>query len=619
MTDRPLPAITSTDLSTDLAFTLDLLGRVGQDISQSFEFADIFAAIERHVGELLDTATLYIGLLDPAMETIEIPLFVDGGQRGPSRRIRVDDPVRPAARCIRENQEILKHDTLEEAIANDIPGTKPTLTALFRPLSVVGRMIGVMSVQSGKAFAYGERERLIFRSLCSSAAIALANAESYRRLAAVETLEELGEIGQEITASLSPDDIFDMVGAHVGTLFDTHTFQIGLIASDAEWVELSLRASRGLPTSTRRFRVDSPALPAARAIREAKELLIEFASDAELAAASGSDPLAMATNLYRPLMVGDRVFGVIAIQSRRLRGFTERQILAFRTLCSYVSIAVANADAYRQEQAARLDATQALRELRAAQRSLVEAEKLASLGRLVRGIAHEVNTPVGTALTVASVLGERTRGFRRQMETGSLKRSDLTGYLSGAEEAARQLNGNLQRASDLIRRFREVAVQDLGDERQRFDLGGLVTTVLATLPPDLRACHHIEVEIPSDLVLDTYPRALGKILFNLLVNSAQHAHPLQAAARIGVVADRVGHNRLRISVQDDGVGIAAVHMPQIFEPFFTTRRETGAVGLGLHEAYNLAVQALQGRLVCRSAPGHGADLCLEIPLSLPVL
>ena len=410
---------------------------------------------------------------------------------------------------------------------------------------------------------------------------------------------------------------FETVGAHVGTLFGTSSFQIGLIETGTDWVELSLRAARGLPASTGRFRVDNPALPAARAIRERQELLLEYATDAEVATAARSDPLAMATNLYRPLTVGDRVLGVMAIQTRRIRGFSERQVLAFRSLCASVAIAAANAEAYRQEQAARLDATQALRELRTAQKSLVEAEKLASLGRLVRGIAHEVNTPVGTALTVASVLAERTRAFRRRVDAGALKRSDLTGFLDSADEASRQLSANLQRSSDLIRRFREVAVQDTGDERQRFGLSDLVATVLASLPIELLGPHRIDIAVAPDLVLDSHPRALGQILSSLVTNAALHAFPDGHGGRIGIAAGRPSLGRLRIGVTDDGAGIAAVDLPQIFEPFYTTRREIGSVGLGLHVAYNLAVQALQGRLTCRSELGRGAEFTLEIPMVLP--
>ncbi len=261
---------------------LDALSSIGQDITASLDFGEIFVSIERHVGALLDTATLYIGILDERREWIDVPLFVDGGKRGPSRRIRLDDPLRPAARAIRENREILREKTEEQARREDMPGTALTLSALFRPLSVHGNTFGVMSVQSQHAHAYGERERLIFRTICSYAAVALANAESHRRLAAIKPLEALVAVSREITASLDRDRIFSAVERHVGELCEATTFYIGLLDESAQWLSLDFCINGGRRTFGPRIRLDDPSHPAASAVRECREVLADDGSFAGL-------------------------------------------------------------------------------------------------------------------------------------------------------------------------------------------------------------------------------------------------------------------------------------------------------------------------------------------------
>lgn len=615
MTTVSIPHGPPSDPSMDASTVLDLLGRVGQDITASLDFADIFAAIERHVGDLLDTATLYIGIIDASGEWIDIPLFVDGGRRAASRRLRVDDPVRPASRCVREDREILREKTIEEAQRTDIPGTIPTLTALFRPLKVQGRTIGVMSVQSGRAHAYGERERLIFRSLCFSTAVAIANAESHRRLVALQTLEALGAIGQEITASLVPDHVFAAIARHVPGLFGTDLFVIARSAPDAEELDVLLFAGRGQPDQIRSVRRLGSLSMMATVVAEGTERLFDYLSDEAAAAAWPGEPRALATTLAGPLTVGHRMLGAMAVQSHAPRAFSPQQILAFRTLCASVAIAVANAEAYAQEQSARAAATEALIRLRRAQDSLVEAEKLAGLGRLVAGMAHEVNTPLGTALTVASSLDERLRLFRAQAASGLLKRSELIGFLDMAGEAMTLVGGNLRRAGDLIARFKDLASDRTRDQRRPFALADLVTALLSTLEHDLEARGlEVMVAIAPDLTLVTYPGALGEVLGHILANACLHAFPSPGGGRISIAAAREG-DRIVIRVADNGVGLAPDLRMRLFEPFATPRRSGAGPGLGLHLAFTLCTQVLQGRLACTCPPEGGTLFTIDLPAS----
>jgi signal transduction histidine kinase len=590
---------------------LDVLSSIGQDITASLDLSEIFATIERHVGALLDTATLYIGLLDERREWIDVPLFVDGGKRGPSRRIRLDDPLRPAARAIRENREILREKTEEQARREDMPGTAITLSALFRPLSVHGKTFGVMSVQSQHAHAYGERERLIFRTICSYAAVALANAESHRRLAAIKPLEALVAISREITASLDHDRIFSAVERHVGELCEATTFYIGLLDESGQWLSLDFCISGGRRTFGPRIRLDDPSHPAASAVRECREVL---ADDGSFAGLEGG-PDQRAPTLFHPLVAGSRPLGVMAVQSGRASGFDDRQILIVRTLCASVAVALTNADVLRQAQIARAEAMAALAELRDAQERLIRAEAMASLGRLVAGVAHEVNTPVGTAYTITSSLQARVEGFRELATGAALKRSDLTAFLEMVGEAARQLDANLSRASDLVRRFKDVAAERTNDDRRSFRLAGLMEKVVAHLRPELGSVSPV-LDADPDLVLDSFPGALGRILTDLVLNAAVHAFPNGDAGTITLRARAITDREVEIIVADDGVGIALSDQPRIFDPFFTTRRGKGGTGLGLHIAWNLATQTLGGDLRCESVPGSGTTFSLIVPVSV---
>ena len=478
-------------------------------------------------------------------------------------------------------------------------------------------MIGVMSVQSTRPHAYGERECLIFRSICSYVAIALANAESYRRLAAMETLEALGAIGQEITASLVTEDVFDAVGHHVERLFGTGRFQIGLIERDAGRIRLWDFAPGEPSPITRLVGMDDSQSLAARVIRDGGEMLVEFTSLDEALDAAARQGIVTMTTLLRRLSVQGRVLGVMALKSDAVKAFSERHVLLFRSLCSYLAIGLANAEAYRQEQAARLAATKALENLRAAQRSLFEAEKLAALGRLVAGVAHEVNTPIGMALTVASTLGARTRDVHSAITAGAIRRTDLMSYFDMALEAGRQLDANLRRATFLMGRFKDVASDSTRGGRRAFALGDLVAGILSDLTLELElGAGRIEADIPDALRLDTYPGACDQVLRNLLLNAVIHADPHGREGRVRIGARAAG-GRVEIVVSDEGVGLPEAGHQQMFEPFFAARGGRSGLGLGLHISYNLATKILLGQLTFASRPGEGTSFCLDIPTVLP--
>jgi len=269
-------------------------------------------------------------------------------------------------------------------------------------------------------------------------------------------------------------------------------------------------------------------------------------------------------------------------------------------------------------QAAKTAAEAAYAELRAAQESLVQSEKLAALGGLVAGVAHEINTPVGVALTSASLLHERAAEFAGLVAGGRIRRADLDAFLAVSSETARLIESNLRRAAELVQSFKRVAVDQSSGDRRRFDLHDYLHEVVTSLSPRLRGTRHrIEVECPKPLPVDTFPGALAQVVTNFVVNAQVHAFPEGRPGLMRLEARRSGDDEVEIRFADDGVGIPPTNLQRIFEPFFTTRRGRGGTGLGLHIVFNLVTAQLAGTLRVDSTPGEGTVFTVRMPAVAP--
>lgn len=264
-------------------------------------------------------------------------------------------------------------------------------------------------------------------------------------------------------------------------------------------------------------------------------------------------------------------------------------------------------------EAANSDLQQALAKLQETQDHLIQQEKLASLGSLVAGIAHEINTPVGTGVTAASYLEQETHAITNLFKAGMLKRSELEKYLSASNDAMKIILLNLRRASELISSFKKVAVDRSSDEKQFFNIKKYIGAVILSLRPQLKkANHHIVVKCDDYIELNSYPGDFSHIITNLIINTLIHAYP---AGTQGTITIDVRHqkDKLTLIYSDDGIGIPNKHLTKIFEPFFTTRRGHGGTGLGLNIIYNIVTQNLKGSISCTSQPNKGATFTITIP------
>jgi len=252
------------------------------------------------------------------------------------------------------------------------------------------------------------------------------------------------------------------------------------------------------------------------------------------------------------------------------------------------------------------------------QRFLIETERLAALGGLVAGVAHEISSPIGTSLTVASTLAQRSAHFKEQIASDRLRRAQLSEFADGCQGAAEQLVANLQRAGGLIQSFKQVAVDRSTDDRRLFDLKLATEQVVASVRSRLtKSQSSLAMAVPPDIVMDSFPGPYAQVLTNLIFNAVTHGFANAPGGHMTIKAQRLGTDQVEVTFSDDGSGIPEGVQRHVFDPFFTTRRSQGSTGLGLYIVYNLVTQQLGGRIAIVSAPGRGTTISLTLPLVAP--
>jgi two-component system, NtrC family, sensor kinase len=261
------------------------------------------------------------------------------------------------------------------------------------------------------------------------------------------------------------------------------------------------------------------------------------------------------------------------------------------------------------------EAEEALEDLKAAQESLVQAEKLASLGALVGGVAHEINTPVGIALSCASHLADSTGAMTRLFEADDISVEDFERFMATVKDTTGLILNNVERAAALIRSFKQVAVDRTSSERRRFDLSTYIGETLFSLGPHLRqAGHTVRLACPEGIVMDGYPGALSQVLGNFVMNSLVHGYEPGVLGTLSITVERDEPDHVRLIYADDGKGIPEDNLGRIFDPFFTTRRGSGGSGLGLHIVYNLVTGPLGGSVTAESPREGGSRFIVQMPL-----
>ncbi|MFQ1743885.1 ATP-binding protein [Aeromonas veronii] len=254
-------------------------------------------------------------------------------------------------------------------------------------------------------------------------------------------------------------------------------------------------------------------------------------------------------------------------------------------------------------------------DLKQAQQTLVESEKMASLGSLVAGVAHEINTPIGISVTASSYLQERVADFKSHIDSKQLSRSYLNEFTVNLDESMQLLQSNLRRASELIASFKQVAVDQSSEARYNFSLADNLHQVVVSLGHKLKKSQcEVDIQCDPKLSIFSFPGSFTQIYSNLILNSINHGFDSwDKPKKITIKVEQQGEE-LFIDYSDNGRGIPPEILPRIFDPFVTSKRGQGGSGLGTHIIYNLVVQLLKGRISCASEPGQGAQFHIRLPI-----
>lgn len=442
-----------------------------------------------------------------------------------------------------------------------------------------------------------------------------------------ETLEHahrnislLSEIGKRITATLNTEAIIDLLYRNVNNLMDATVFGIGFYDRDRQLIEFPFVIEDGKPYApyVRDFN-NKNQLPV-WCIEHKREIFIadlyqeyqnyiqdlSFTINPETWGAvleDGSPSGTPLSVLYVPFFVKSEIRGIICVQSYQTHAYETTDLDVLRTLASYVGIAMDNAEAYQ-----RLQETQA---------QLVEREKLAALGSLVAGVAHELNTPLGNSLLIASSIEDNVQQISQKIESGPVKRSDFKNFAERCQEAVTMLLRSLNTSANLVSSFKQVAVDQASAQLRHFDLKQTTAEIIATMMNQVRhAEHQLVVDIPEKITMHSYPGPYGQVLINLLQNAMLHAFDGRKHGQMTISAQRLGNDQVQITFKDNGVGIPEDFLHRIFEPFFTTKLGHGGSGLGLNVTYNIVTSLLGGQIFVESVMGEGTTFRLELPLNV---
>ncbi|MCW2244344.1 trifunctional serine/threonine-protein kinase/ATP-binding protein/sensor histidine kinase [Azospirillum canadense] len=456
-----------------------------------------------------------------------------------------------------------------------------------------------------------------------------------------------GEIHREALVDRLLRTVFEVAGAERGALLLCRSDGQLVLAAEGDESADVYRALPGLAPDTP-AEDGGPRLPATVVAYTARVLEPVVLADAVADPRFAEDPYIRARRpksvLTLPLARQGQLVGLLYLENNLVtNAFVDQRLEAPLLLAAQIAISLENARLYdelaafnRNLEGQVADRTRALSEqsevlrrtldevsaaharLQETQQQLVQAEKMAALGQLVAGVAHEINTPLGVALTAASFLADETHRIAKGIEAGKLRRAEFDAYATTAVDSTTLLLSNLSRAADLVQGFKQVAADQTSDERRVFTLDDWIGDLVLSLRPMWqKPGHRLTVDCPEHIQLDNYPGALAQILTNLISNTLVHGFEAGHVGQLGISVTEPDPDSVEIVYTDDGRGIAPDNLPSIFDPFYTTRRAHGSTGLGLHIVYNLVAQRLGGTIKVTSEIGAGVRFTLRFPRVAP--
>ena len=347
-----------------------------------------------------------------------------------------------------------------------------------------------------------------------------------------------------------------------------------------------------------------------------------------------SKPLGAAFSCWMgaPLISGNSVLGLLVVQSYQQGARYEKedlQLLDF--VASHVSHVIESNINTQQRREAQLKLAEQhrilvqknkqlndnLKRLQHTQEELVQKEKLASLGSLVAGISHEINTPLGICVTGISHLKEEYQFTRNAYESGTLNEQDLVDFFDEVKSAIDIIGANTRRGAALVKSFKQVAVDQSSDNIRDIIIGDYIDEILLSLKPKLKQCHHeIIVECPKNISIEINAGAFAQVLSNLIINSLIHGFEHIESGKIQIKIEQ-RDDIIVFRYADNGKGLTDEALAMLFEPFYTTKRSEGGSGLGAHLIYNLVTQSLHGKITAQSKVNKGLAYLIKFPVITP--
>jgi signal transduction histidine kinase len=631
-----------------------MLLEIGQKTSSSNNITEFIRLVHRELGRIMYAANFYVALSDREDGTVRFVYFVDelDASPDPDERVRLATPDQSPTAWVILNKRTLVI-TRDDFAARESEGGRwgggstaehwigcPLLDQQHQAL-------GAIVIQSySPDHTYSDEDQALFALIANHVSYALQGLQSMDRMEravnertaalAVEVNERrraeqvqhaLFQIANLSAQAVEPDMLPASLHEIIRELIVADNFMITRYHPETQEMTVPYFADLRHPAPpVQRFRygdgMSSYVLASKQAqlhdagsfqrLIESRQVGATFGCSTDIASWMGA-----------PMLFNDQPYGVIIVQSydpEIVYTKADLDLLAF--MASHAAVAIARMEADQrilhakdrlEEQNAALNT--ALTQLQEAQSELVRQEKLASLGRLVAGVAHEINTPLGICVTATSHLVQELKLTREELAAGEMTEDSLNSFLDIIDQSLRIMTTNTQRAAALVRSFKQVAVDQSSDDIRTFNLNTYLNEVLLSLQPKFKGRKvKVDVQCPDDLVLDSFPGAVSQIVTNMIMNSLVHGYEREHAGTIRIRAVADG-DMVEFDYADDGAGMDADTLGKLFDPFFTTKRGNGGSGLGAHILYNLATGPLGGTVRADSAPGEGLQYQLRFPRS----
>ena len=413
----------------------------------------------------------------------------------------------------------------------------------------------------------------------------------------------LQQISREINASLDLDQVLSRCHHMLSELLDVHVMVIGLQRPATQEIEFVFWLEDGEMVPNFSVAIDNHETLPALCFQRKQEIHVDQRSDFLHYFSSIPEPLRgepMQTVLYIPLLVNQQAVGVFSVQSPEPAAYNTSQLNLLRTLANTIAIAVVNADTFTR--------------LQQTQQQLVTQEKMASLGGLVAGVAHEINTPLGICVTATSHLHAEYKQVQQAVANKTLRQSQFDRFLQHLADGLKILDVNTERAAALVHSFKQVSVDQSNDSLRDINVADYLQELLLSLQPQLKKQHcQLRLDCAESIEWTTDAGALAQIVTNLVMNSLHHAFKDTAEPCITLSIEVVG-KVLQLNYQDNGCGMTGHELERLFEPFYTTQRGAGGTGLGAHIVYNLVTARFNGQIRALSQPGQGLLYKISLPI-----